>query len=278
VIEMKPVDIFHIGPQKSGTTWIYRCLKEHPEIACPPSDSIHYFDMFYSKGRKWYSAFFADAREGQKLFDPTPSYIRSPWAARRIAEENRDAKIVVCLRNPVERAFSHFWHEKKKRKYNFEFSEVLRNYDLFSSLLETGFYAEHIERYLRYFPKEQILCQLFEELGEAPEAFLVQLLRFLEVDDALKPSVLLEKVNVAGHKSGFVSSHLLPKTKALFRRAGFNAVGEHPYLMSGKSEYLKGPSAELRAELAEICEPEIARLEALLGLDLRRWRVAAGER
>ena len=82
--------------------------------------------------------------------------------SKGIPEENRAAKIIVCLRNPVERAFSHFWHERKKKKYNFDFSEVLRTYDLFSSLLEPGFYAEHIERFLGYFPREQILCQLFD--------------------------------------------------------------------------------------------------------------------
>jgi hypothetical protein len=234
--------------------------------------------MFYSKGREWYAAFFSEAREGQKLFDPTPSYLRSPWAARRIAEENPAAKIVICLRNPVERAFSHFWHEKKKRKFNFEFGEVLVNYDLFSSLLEPGFYAEHIERYLCHFPREQILCQLFDDLGNDPEAFLSQLLRFLEIDESLKPSVLQRKVNIAGHRSGFISSYFLPKAKALFRRGGLKAIGEHPYLMSGKSEYLRGVPEDLRAPLAEICEPEIARLERLLGLDLRSWRKAAGER
>jgi len=269
---MKPVDIFHIGPQKSGTTWVYRCLREHPEIACPPTDAVHYFDMFYSRGREWYATFFSEARAGQKLFDPTPSYIRSPWAPRRIAEENPAARIVICLRNPVERAFSHFWHEKKKRKFDFEFAEVLRNYDLFSSLLEPGFYAEHIERYLRHFPREQILCQLFDDLGSDPEAFLRQLLRFLEVDDSLRPSVLRQKVNVAGHKSGVISSHLLPKAKALLRRSGLSSIGEHPYLMSGKSEYLRGVPDEMRGPLAEICEPEIARVEALLNLDLRCWR------
>jgi len=274
---MKPVDIFHIGPQKSGTTWVYRCLREHPEIACPPDDSIHYFDMFYSKGRQWYASFFSEARPGQKLFDPTPSYIRSPWAPRRIAEENPDAKIVICLRDPIERAFSHYWHEKKKRRYNFDFAEVLANYDLFSSLLEPGFYAEHIERYLCHFRREQILCQLFDDLGRDPDAFLAQLLRFLEIDDRLKPTMLRSKVNVAGHRSGFISSHLLPKAKALFRMSGLKSIGEHPYMMSGKSEYLRGVPGEIRASLAEICEPELARLEALLNLDLRCWRKAAGE-
>jgi hypothetical protein len=275
---MRPVDIFHIGPPKSGTTWVYRCLKEHPEIAAPPTDSIHYFDMFFGKGREWYAAFFSEAREGQRLFDPTPSYIRSPWAPRRIARENPDARIIICLRDPVERAFSHYWHEKKKGKYNFDFSEVLRNYDLYSSLLEPGFYAEHIERYLEHFPRERILCQLFDDLGRDPEAFLSQLLRFIEVDDGLKPSVLRQKINVAGHRSGFINQQLLPKLKGLLRRSGLKSIGEHRYLMSGKSEYLKGVPREMRAPLAEICEPEIARLEALLGIDLHRWRRTAGER
>ena len=117
---MKPVDIFHIGPQKTGTTWIYRCSREHPEIAVPPKDSIHYFDMFYPRGRGWYAEFFADAKPGQKLIDPTPSYIRSPLAAARIYEENPEAKIVLCLRHPIERAFSHYWHEKKRGRFNFK--------------------------------------------------------------------------------------------------------------------------------------------------------------
>ena len=43
---MKPVDIFHIGPQKTATTWVYRCMSEHPELAGPPRDTIHYFDMY----------------------------------------------------------------------------------------------------------------------------------------------------------------------------------------------------------------------------------------
>ncbi len=271
---MRPVDIFHIGPQKSGTTWIYRCLREHPEIACPPKDSIHYFDMFYSRGREWYASFFSDAEEGQKLLDPTPSYIRSPWAARRIARENPAARIIICLRNPIERAFSHYWHEKKKRKYSFDFHELLSNYDLFSSLLETGFYAEHIERYLGHFPREQILCQRFEKMAAEPEAFLAELLRFIEVDESFKPSMLHHKVNVAGHRSGFLSSHLQPKAKAVLRRLGFKSIGEHPHMLTGKSEYLKGVPRELHAPLLEICEPEIARLEELLDLRLDGWREA----
>jgi len=165
---MRPVDIFHIGPQKTATTWIYRCMLEHPELAGPPKDTIHYFDMFYGKGRDWYAGHFDDAPPSCKLFDPTPSYVRSPWAARRIAQENPSAKIVLCLRNPLERAFSHYWHEKKKAHTNLDFASALSNYDCYASWLEPGFLAEHIEQYLRYFPREQLLCQSFDRLESDP--------------------------------------------------------------------------------------------------------------
>lgn len=267
---MRPVDVFHIGPQKSGTTWLYRALVEHPQIACPPKDSIHYFDMFYARGRSWYEKHFEEARDDQLLFDPTPSYIRSPWAAERIAEENLRAKIILCLRNPVERAFSHYWHEKKKKKIAFSFSEALTNYDLFSSWLETGFYARHIERYLDFFPREQLLTQRFEVLGENPAAFLREALEFIGIDAEFQPGNLNKKVNAAGARRD-----LWNRGKAVFYKmspAFWKKVGLEGF-MSGKDEYLRGVLDEDRARLLEIFAPETERLEALTGLDLSAWKV-----
>ncbi|MEZ5334867.1 MAG: sulfotransferase [Methanolobus sp.] len=268
---MKPVEIFHIGPQKSGTTWVYKCLKEHPEIATPPKDSIHYFDMYYSKNRDWYMQHFSDAGSEQKLFDPTPSYIRSPLAPKRIYKENPDAKIILCMRHPIERAFSHYWHEKKKEKYNFEFNEVLSNYDLFSSWIEPGFYAEHIEKYLNFFPHKQILCQKFDYLNENPRGFLKELLDFIGVESNFEPTVLNKKVNAAGIKKGDKNKArigmLINKISPLNnKQSGFSAK------LSGKEEYLQGVPEELYKELLEICIPEIERLEELLNLNLNHWK------
>ena len=122
---MRSVDVFHIGPQKAATTWVYRCLEEHLSIACPPTGSIHYYDIFYARGQDWYAQFFEEARPDQLLIDPTYTYIRSPWAPRRIVKDSPNAKIIFCLRNPIERAFSHYWHEKKKGKIAFDFEEGL---------------------------------------------------------------------------------------------------------------------------------------------------------
>lgn len=274
---MKPVDIFHIGPQKSATTWVYRCLKEHPEVACPPDDTIHYFDIYYAKGREWYTHFFEDACSGQKLFDPTTTYIRSPWAPRRIARENPDAKIILCLRNPIERAFSHYWHEKKKDKIAFDFGEVLRNYDLFSSWIEPGFYAEHLKRYLEYFSREQILCLRFERLKRDDRAFLRQLLRFIGVDETFVPSWLGRKVNEAGGRRTLTNAVWRRVRRRLLRldqQEFVEAVQETSLVgrwIHDRNEYERGIQPDVRRELEEICAPEIHRLEQLLDLDLSHW-------
>lgn len=278
---MKPVECFHIGPQKAATTWVYRCLQGHPEIACPPKDSIHYFDIFYAKGREWYAQSFQEAESNQKLFDPTYTYIRSPWAPRRIYRENPRAKIVLCMRNPIDRAFSHYWHEKKKGKITFDFKEVLTNYDLFSSWVEPGFYAEHIERYLEYFPRDQILCLQFQTLRKDSEEFLRRLFFFFDVDSTYTPSVVQEKVNQAGERrtvANKIWKRIRPKLRYLGQNALINTVQGSSFLgpwIVDRYEYEGGVHPDLRQELQKICEPEIWRLETLLDIDLSHWRYDA---
>lgn len=276
---MRPVDIFHIGPQKAATTWVYECFLEHPEIACPPNDTIHYFDIHYTKGREWYSQFFEHARPDQMLFDPSYTYIRSPWAARRIASENPEAKIVLCLRNPIDRALSHYWHEKKKGKISFDFEEVTQNYDLFSSWIEPGLYAEHINRYLKHFSRSQILCLRYGRLKAGEErGFLRELFQFANIDSTFEPSIVGETVNEAGGKRTFANAiwrrvrrrlHWIGASELVQKVENSSVFGEWVY---DRKEYKSGINDGLRDELTDICDPEIRRLEELLDLDLSTWR------
>ncbi len=275
---MRPVDLFHIGPQKAATTWVYRCLAEHPQVAAPERDTIHYFDMFYARGRDWYAAHFPEAGPEQKLFDPTYTYIRSPWAPERIARENPQARIVLCLRNPIERAFSHYWHEKKKGVIRYPFEEVLRNYDLFASWVEPGFYARHLGRYLEHFPREQLLCQRFERLEADPAGFLAELLDFAGLSRDFTPSLLHERAAPAGAEQRWLRpGTYLFRSQRLLRRLGVSAdaidwARRNVPGMQWRAEYDAGVPAALHARLLEICEPEIAALESLLGEDLHGWR------
>lgn len=272
---MRRIDVFHIGPQKSASTWLYTCLAEHPQVACASQEDVYYFDMNMHRGRDWYMSHFSEATADQLLTDFTCTYLRCPWAAERMAEENPAAKIILCLRNPIERAFSHYWHEKKRGRIAYDFAEVLTNYDLFSSWLETGFYSRHVERLLDRFPREQILCQRYELLEADSRSFLRQIFDFIGVDVDFEPSVLNRRVNVAGHKQDPLNLTLHKIRRGLeglgLGRAVSSLERAFPAL-TGKSEYLLGIPPDLKATLRQICEPEIERTEQLLKLDLSSWR------
>lgn len=275
---MRRIDVFHIGPQKAASTWMYSCLREHPQIACASKEDLYYFDMNWHLGRDWYLSHFRSARPDQLLADFTCTYLRCPEAPERMAKENPRARIIVCLRDPVERAFSHYWHEKKRGRISYRFSEFSTNYDLFSSWIETGFYARRLEQFLAHFPREQLLCQLYDVLEQDPRAFLRQALEFVGVDTDFQPTVLDRRVNVAGHKRD-------PLNVALHKvRRGLEVVGlgntveglERRFpALSGRSEYLRGIPPEIEAILRRIYEPEIERTEKLLGLDLSAWKQSA---
>lgn len=281
------IDLFHLGPQKSATTWVYQSLKEHPEILTSYNDTVHYYDIYYHKGEKWYKSHFPQSRSDKKTFDPTYTYLRSPWAPRRIAKDNPDAKFLLCLRNPIDRAFSHYWHEKKKQKIAFEFHEVLENYDLYSSWIEPGLYGEHIERYLKYFDRDQILFLRFENLKKDPKTFLSKILSFIEVDPNFKPSTLNKKSNAAKGKYTFTRKVWVSlKDKVIntrlerpLRKLNVDEVAKNiealpliGKLLNDKDEYERGVPEDVKDELLELIEPEIERLENLLNIKLDNWR------
>lgn len=284
------VNIFHIGPPKTATTWVYECLKLHPQIAASPKDSIHYFDMHYARGHEWYAQHFSAAIPGQKLFDPTPSYIWSPKAPDRIHKYNPDARIMFTLRNPIERAFSHFWHLKKQGATTLTFDKVLYGYDYFSTWLEPGLLGKAIERYLELFSKDQLHWILYEDIENNPVTVFKNVTRFCGIDDEFTPPSLYQKVNVAGSRRtlrGRIAQSLgwrLSKSandewvrigEMLLESEKTPAAtrpGSLAYWTSGKKEYLRGIDPELRFELQTICEPEIGRMEDLLEIDLSAWR------
>jgi len=234
--------------------------------------------MNYSKGRRWYQSFFRHTSEGQTLIDMTPSYIRSPWVPRRLLKENPDAKIICSLRNPVDRAFSHYWHEKKKGKISFDFKEVLENYDLFSSWLEPGFYAEHLERYLEYFSRDQLLCLPFRLLKRDDEEFLRRILTFIDVDPSFQPSWLGKKANEAGGRRTFTNAvwrRVRQRLEWIRQEELVESIENAPMVgrwVRDRDEYDEGMDETVRLELMEICESEIQRTEDLLDLDLSHWR------
>ena len=185
-----------LGTQKAGTSWIHACLYEHPEVYLPPDKEIHYFSRRFDKGEKWYGKKFLKKREDQIAGELSPTYLPSLDAPERIQQYNSDIKLIICVRHPVDRAFSAFKYAQQMREvsHTMTFEEAIRNDPAY---VDYGMYGKHIERYGRYFCQDQIKIVLFDDLIYDAKAFMKEIYKFLGIDSSFESQFLNRKVNVS---------------------------------------------------------------------------------
>lgn len=245
------------GFQKTASTWLYRVFLDHPEVFVPDKDAIHYLTIKHYLGEKWYADFYRGYRGEKHIGDTTPSYMQYPYSRERMKESNPDAKILVTLRNPIERAFSHYWHEKKKRTISFEFADILEsnNVNNFDAYIGSGFYYRHLSELFRLFPRENVLVSLFDDLTPDPQKFLNPIFDFLEIQ-RIRPSVIDQQINVARKTATPMEQEE--------NRANGRPVDE--------TEYTRGINNQTRKKLRDVYSEENKKLEDLIGRDLSSWR------
>jgi len=181
------------GVEKSGTTWLYHCLLDHPDIYLPPYRSeVHFFDRNYRKGLDFYKKFYRSYKGQKAIGDMTPSYMYKEKIAELISFHMPNAKIMFSLRNPVDRCYSDYLHLYRNTKLDLSFNEMIRN----KAFLNKSFYYAKVKKYFDCFPKEKILVILFENLTKKPALELKKIYQFLEVDDNFVPSSISKEFNV----------------------------------------------------------------------------------
>jgi sulfotransferase family protein len=190
-----------IGVMKGGTTSLYYGLADHPNIQLPVTKQIHFFDLNYPKGRRWYEAHFPTRKAGKISGEATPDYLfYHPDSARRLYESLPDARLIALLRNPVDRAFSHYNHMIRLGKETLSFEEALDREDErlsgeaeklsadpsyysfnrhYLSYLSRGRYFEQIEQWLSAFPAEQLLVLNSHSFFDDPDRGAAQVIDFL---------------------------------------------------------------------------------------------------
>lgn len=201
-----------IGAQKCGTTALYAYLRWHPQITGPAWKEASFFDRHYGRGESWYRGQFPSrpwlwltgGRSGRPplVGEASPSYVLHPFAPERARALLPDARLVVLLRDPVDRALSHYHHEVALGREPLPFEEALDREPLrtdgelerlgdtsyFShawwdfTYLARGRYAEQLERWLAVFPREQLLALASEELRRDPAAAYARVLEHLGAD------------------------------------------------------------------------------------------------
>lgn len=199
-------DFLVIGAQKSGTTSLYAYLTSHPQVRRARTKEVHYFDRHYERGLNWYRSHFPLGGGGGELTgEATPAYLFYPPAPARAKATVPTARLIAVLRNPVERAYSHWNHERAKGFENLSLAEAISQEDArlagewerssrdptyYSDSLvhfayrARGCYADQLERWLEHYPRSQLLVLPAERLFADPAATTAEALGFLGLSPA----------------------------------------------------------------------------------------------
>ncbi len=242
---MTRVDFLVIGAQKSGTTALNRMLRQHPDICLSDKKEVHFFDRdsAFVGGESDYSEYHAHFQptDGQIVGENTPVYLYWQPAAERIARYHPGMKLIAVLRNPIDRAFSHWQMTTRNGDETWSFGEAIRRESercgaggqhRFFSYVDRGRYADQLRRYRALFPTDQMLILQSEELRSDPEGVFQRLTDFIGVE------------------------------RRRFR------VRRKPE----KVRYDEAMAEVDRSYLGTLFEPEFDQLEDLLGWDLAGWR------
>ena len=273
----------YIGTSKAGSTWLFNALSVHPEVYLASNKGLYYFDQHFDKGEEWYLDQFANSGTCSATGEISHSYLSSPEAPGRIAALNPRMQLLVCLREPVDRAFSDYLDLIKNGQYDGSFEEAL---DRFPRLLDRGRYATHLRRYLATFPRDQMLVQLFDDLGADAQRYADEVFAFLGVSRIELPASELRRRMPAGRPRNPAVAQAAKAASQLAKRAGLRRMRSRVKRSVLLRQALYRPyrddrptvdpqlAARLRASFAE----EVLALDSLVGVPVsRRWGYGPGE-
>ncbi|WP_028639247.1 sulfotransferase family protein [Nocardioides sp. URHA0032] len=172
-------NFLYVGPDKAGSSWLHEMLLKHPDVYLTPAKDLYFFDRYYDRGLPWYAAQFRDARDEAIVGEVCQDYLFHPEAAGRIRDTLGPVRIMVSLRDPVERAWSSYLYMRKHGIGPDTFAEALRARP---ELLEHGRYATGLDRFLMLFPRDHVHVALFDDLVADPQRFLDGVTEFLGID------------------------------------------------------------------------------------------------
>lgn len=289
-----------LGAAKAGTTSLHHYLGQHPEVFVSSMKEPKYFALkdesldfqgpsqFINQSSvttfEAYCDLFKGVKDEVAVGEASPLYLFSEKAPERIKETLPEAKLIVILRNPVDRAFSSYTHLLREGFETLDFEESLlkeseRIRDRWAPLWyykSKGFYGEQLKRYTDLFPKEQLKIYLFEDLCQNPLGVVQDIFAYLGVDASFEPDMTMK--NVSGIPKNVALQRLLTRQNPLktvgkallpkqFRKSLSDKVQRQN--LSGKPTL----KPETRAELLELYRDDIQQLQVLIDRDLSAWLV-----
>lgn len=177
-------NFLYIGPDKAGSTWLHEVLVNHPEIYLTPAKDLYYFDRYFSRGVEWYRRHFAGVTHQHIVGEVCQDYLSCAESPARIAATLGRPKMMVTLRDPVQRAYSSYLYMRKHGEGPATFTEALR---VKPTLLDHGRYGTQLKRYVDVFGRDCLHVALFDDLQEDPQSFVDSVLMWLGVSSMVLP-------------------------------------------------------------------------------------------
>lgn len=171
------------GVGRAGSTFLYSCLKQHPEIYLSTIKELRYFSSNYELGQNWYLKNFKSKSNFLTVGEASTEYMYSQKATKRMYDFNPDFKFIFMLRNPVDRAFSNYTREIQVWGESRTFEEILESSERYTW---PGKYYTHMSRYLKHFPKKNLKFVVFEKFIKNINKYLKDICTFLNVNPNFK--------------------------------------------------------------------------------------------
>lgn len=262
-------NILGIGVQRGGTSWLHWALAEHPDVWMTAPKEVNFFNRHWERGIAWYEKRFEGSEGYEHRGEVSADYIWADGAVERMAATVPNARLLVNLRDPVDRAYSAYWLHRESQNDDRSFEEML---DAKPDILGRGYYAEQLERLFRSFPREQVLIKFYDELKRDSGTYIRDVYEFLGLDPSYVPSWVGKTHNAV----------IFPKTQRILRRMRMGRIVDlvkatglddpirriHQRLQTGSYPPM---GDELRSRLYEHFDPHDRRLAELLGREIP-WR------
>ncbi|MBD5781197.1 sulfotransferase domain-containing protein [Pelagicoccus sp. NFK12] len=258
-----------IGAQKGGTSWLANMVKQHPDVFAPEVKEQHFFNLRenYDRGIEWYRSKFEGRRNQKAVGEFTPNYLWIcpnqqeiddigviPNIPEIVHQHYPDLKLIVSLRNPVDRAVSAYYHFIRTRKIP-PTSKILEIGHT-NGIITMGDYKEHLLRWLEYYPIERFHFIIYEEdIARNKSECLRRVFRFLEIDETFEPANQKSKVNARlGHLYMWIYYYAPLFARGLFKLLPFLRPVNFPKITVSESEIaqLKARYQETNKGLAEL--------------------------
>ena len=269
-------NFIYVGANKAGSTWLYDVLARHPDVYMAPGKGLYFFSKHYERGLDWYRSHFEDADDEKIVGEISHSYMYSNDVCKRIAEMDPAIRLMVCLREPVDRAFADYLDGVKNGLIHGDFETELEGEPPF---LQRSYYTRYLAPYVEQFGRDSIHVGVFDELSADPNTYAKKIFAFLGIEELDLSQAQRQKMMPAGAPRSPLLAKLAKKASHAARALGLRGLrGKVKRSRTVRNALYRQFEAdekpkmlpETKARLRDRFNEEVEHLDELLGTNLRQ--------